>query len=59
MYVWHVTVVSAEELRRSDSPLPAIEFDAEHSDPETLRAATNSVLREGYIVHSISLKEDT
>lgn len=56
---YHVTVVAVADLG-DDNPLPAIEFDAEHSDPETLRAATNAVLdTRKFIVHAITLSEET
>jgi len=53
--LWHVTVVAIGDLEESDDPLPAIEFDAEHHDPETLRGAVNCVLdTDKFIVHAVT-----
>jgi hypothetical protein len=58
--VWHVTVVAIADLHNGDeNPLPAIEFDAEHDDPEALREATNSVLdTRKYIVNAVTISEE-
>jgi hypothetical protein len=59
--LWHVTVVAIADLHNGDeNPLPAIEFDAEHDDPEALREATNQVLdTRKYIVNAVTVSEES